>query len=165
MNASAVTIRGRSRNATPARFERSCPSSAHTKGRAKRPPSAGVMRRGVLAVPTSALRIALFVLLLCARTAAADDPNALAGTWNGVLVKDGDPLAVTMSFSRSGTRWTGTFGSDAQQAAGIPLSRITATGSAIHFELRGDDGTTVFDGTVRRDGASGTFTDGSSKGA
>ena len=115
------------------------------------------MRRGVLAVPTSALRIALFVLLLCARTAAADDPNALAGTWNGVLVKDGDPLAVTMSFSRSGTRWTGTFGSDAQQAAGIPLSRITATGSAIHFELRGDDGTTVFDGTVRRDGASGTW--------
>jgi uncharacterized protein len=118
----------------------------------------------VLRAIVPSVAVVLFVLLVCAAGVRADDATGLAGAWTGVMVKDGDPLPVTMTFAPSGSAWTGIFGSDAQQAAGIPLSVVRAAGTAVHFELRGDEGTSVFDGTRANDTLSGAFTDGDTKG-
>jgi hypothetical protein len=56
------------------------------------------------------------------------------------------------------------FDSDALQVAGIPLSDISGTDGRVHFEIKGDQSTTVFAGAIMGDAISGTFTDGGDKG-
>lgn len=107
--------------------------------------------------------LVLILLLLCTERAQA--ASTLSGAWTGVLVKQDDPLAVTITFARSERGWVGAFNSDDQQAAGIPLGNVRQEGSAVHFELSGDEGTTVFDGTLGDNGISGTFTDGRTTGS
>src|SRR5580698_9858238 len=90
--------------------------------------------------------------------------DELSGDWKGTWIQNGDAVSVTATFTKSGDGYLGTFDSDALQVAGIPFSDISQDPGKVHFELKGDQTTTVFDGVVKGDLFSGTFTDGTSKG-
>lgn len=107
---------------------------------------------------------AFFVFAIVASASAAVSGNGLAGSWKGTWTKNGDALPVTMTFARIGDTYSGAFDSDALQVAGIPLSDIRDAGGKVHFQIKGDFTTTVFDGAIAADVMSGTFTDGNDKG-
>src|ERR1022692_724630 len=113
-----------------------------------------------------ALSIVLFPFVIAPGCAQGDEhPDELVGGWKGVWTKDGDSLPVTVTFTRAGDAYSGMFDSDALQVAGIPLDDVSGTHGSVHFQLRGDQSTTVFDGTITGAKMSGTFTDGSVKGS
>lgn len=101
-------------------------------------------------------------LVLWLGAAFSDD---LSGTWSGYWVKDHDPLPVTVTFATAGGSFTGKLDSDALQVAGIPLSAVNESGGNIHFELKGDQTTTEFDGALTGNVIKGVFTEGAKKGA
>jgi len=107
------------------------------------------------------LALALAFLCLSALSARAAD---LAGVWAGAWTKANDPLAVTVTFERSGGKYTGAFDSDALQRIGIPFREVTVEGANVHIVLAGDTTTTVFDGTLEDDTLAGTLAEGEVKG-
>jgi dipeptidyl aminopeptidase/acylaminoacyl peptidase len=110
------------------------------------------------------LVFAAFIAAFIATQASAR-ADELAEGWKGVWTKDGDALPVTMSFARSGETYSGAFDSDALQVAGIPIGQVNDTAGKVHFEVKGDQTTTVFDGAVAGDTLSGVFVDGDAKGS
>jgi fermentation-respiration switch protein FrsA (DUF1100 family) len=106
------------------------------------------------------MRFSLIVALigLLAGTALAA-PNDLVGDWRGEWIKGGDALPVTMNLSSSDGGLTGMFSSDALQVADIPLGHVEEAGGKVHFEVQGDDGSTVFDGILSGDRLAGAFVD------
>ena len=73
------------------------------------------------------------------------------------MTRDGDRLEVQVELS-DGPVQHGTFSARDLGAIGIPLQRVNL-GEAVHWELVGDETTTVFDGTRKGDTISGTFTE------
>lgn len=104
----------------------------------------------------------LFTFVISMTTSQADD---LAGDWTGTWTKDGDALPVTMTFAKVGDAYSGAFDSNALQVAGIPLSDVSEINSKIHFQIKGDETTTAFDGEIAGEAMSGKFTDGKDQGS
>jgi dipeptidyl aminopeptidase/acylaminoacyl peptidase len=96
---------------------------------------------------------------------AADPADSLDGGWRGTWIKDGDTLPVTVTFAKTGDTYSGAFDSDGLQVAGIPLSNVSDSNGRVHFQISGDQSTTVFDGEFRGDTIAGSFTDGSGSGS
>ena len=111
-----------------------------------------------------AASIVLLVLALAGPAAAQPPPPDIAGSWRGVWIKQGDPLPVTMTFTGSGDTYAGVFNSDALQVSGIPVTAVRQDGDKVHFEIKGDANTTVFDGEVGDVSLSGGFVDGPDSG-
>jgi dipeptidyl aminopeptidase/acylaminoacyl peptidase len=109
----------------------------------------------------------VFVSILSAFiiTMTASQADDLVGGWKGTWTRDGEALPVTMTFAKAGDAYSGAFDSDALQVAGIPLGDVSDTNGRVHFQIKGDQTTTVFDGEITGDAMSGTFTDGSDKGS
>ena len=103
----------------------------------------------------------LFAFIMLTATSEAKD---ITGGWKGTWTKDSEGLPVTMTFEKAGDSYSGTFDSDALQVAGIPLGDVRDVAGRIHFQIKGDQNTTVFDGKITGDVMSGQFTDGSNKG-
>lgn len=99
--------------------------------------------------------------LAVATSALAAD---IAGGWEGVWVKAGDALPVTVSFAKTAAGYSGSFDSDALQVAGIPFQQVSVTDDKVHIELIGDQTTSEFDGTVSGDRIEGTFVESGQKG-
>ena len=74
-------------------------------------------------------------------------------------------MPVAMTFAKTGDAYSGTFDSDALQVAGIPLGDVSETKGRVHFQVKGDQSTTVFDGAINGGAMSGMFADGSGKGS
>jgi dienelactone hydrolase len=113
------------------------------------------------------MRVAVYVtflstLIITLNAAPADE---LAGSWKGNWTKDGDALSVTARFAKTANAYSGAFDSDALQVAGIPLGDVSDNQGRVHFQIKGDQSTTVFDGAIAGEIMSGTFTDGSSNGS
>lgn len=113
------------------------------------------------------MRLLVLVTLLSATiaTVAPTPADRLDGDWRGSWIKDGDALPVTVMFVKTGDTYSGAFDSDALQVAGIPLGNVSDSNGRVHFQIAGDQSTTVFDGEFTGDTMSGTFTDGSDKGS
>jgi uncharacterized protein len=105
--------------------------------------------------------VALGVSLVHSGAASAAD---LAGVWTGTWTKQGDALPVTVMFEDSAAGWSGTFDSDALQVAGIPLADVRDANGTVHWLLKGDRTTTVFDGTLDGNRLAGTFTESGTPG-
>jgi uncharacterized protein len=106
--------------------------------------------------------VCLFAVISARASAQSDD---LAGDWKGTWVKDGDSVSITTRFTKSGDVYSGAFDSDALQVVGIPFSDITDENGKIHFQVKGDQSATLFDGVATDKTISGTFIEGNSKGA
>lgn len=89
-------------------------------------------------------------------SAGAADLN---GAWSGIWTKDGDSLPVTMFFEHSPQGETGSFESDALQVTGIPLFEIEQNGTKVHWVVRSDNGTSMFDGVLTGDRLDGGFSE------
>lgn len=113
------------------------------------------------------MRVFVLALLLTAIvvTLAVAQADNLAGRWKGTWTKNGDALPVTVEFARTGDAWSGKFDSDALQVAGIPFGSVSVLSGNVHFQIRGDQSTSIFDGQIRGDRMSGTFTEGGAKGS
>ena len=70
---------------------------------------------------------------------------------------NGDALPVTVTFGKTRNGYYGSFDSDALQVAGIPFSEARQTGKHVHFVVKGDRSTSVFNGEERDDRIDGTF--------
>ncbi len=106
----------------------------------------------------------LFVFAIFATLTVAQTDD-VAGGWKGTWTKGGDALPVTVTFARVGNAYSGAFDSDALQVAGIPIGDISDMGGRIHFDIKGDQTTTIFDGEISGDTISGTYIDGTSQAA
>jgi dipeptidyl aminopeptidase/acylaminoacyl peptidase len=104
----------------------------------------------------------LWTLLIATTASQVDD---LAGGWKGTWTKDGDALPITVQFAKTGNAYSGTLDSDALQVAGIPLGNVSDANARVHFEIKGDESTAVFDGLIAGDEMSGTFAEGTAKGS
>ena len=85
----------------------------------------------------------------------------LIGHWDGTMIREGAELEVSFDFTASGTQLKGTFTSLTQQAMDYPLASVTADSEMVHLVL-GDS--LVFDGELRQNEITGTFTDDDAKG-
>jgi hypothetical protein len=111
------------------------------------------------------LTIILFVAPIFAVHGYSKNENsAVLGKWNGTWIKNNDALPVILTIGERGGALYGTFDSDELQAVGIPFSNVSLTGNSLHLTLVGDQTKSKFDGTVRGDTITGTFTDGSDRG-
>ena len=107
--------------------------------------------------------ILLFPLVFCIASSAACASD-LSGNWRGTWTKDGDALPVTATFAKSGDAYSGSFSSDALQVMDIPFAEASDVNGKVHLTLKGDQTTTIFDGTESGDKIAGTFSDGGSSG-
>src|ERR1700724_1000625 len=85
----------------------------------------------------------------------------IAGKWEGALEAGGAKLRLQVDLLRSSDGlYLGSFTSIDQGGVKIPIDRITATGSAVHLELKMVNG--VYDGSVDAGGnkMTGTWTQG-----
>jgi dipeptidyl aminopeptidase/acylaminoacyl peptidase len=105
--------------------------------------------------------LAFVAFAFCYGTAWCAD---LAGGWQGAWTKDGDALPVTVTFEKSGAGYSGSFDSDALQVNGIPFADVSAADGKIHWLLKGDQTTTVFDGALDGETLNGTFVEGATHG-
>jgi dienelactone hydrolase len=111
----------------------------------------------------TALRV-LIALACSFGLAASAEAAGLEGTWSGTWTKAGDPLAVTVTFAKTGEKYAGAFEADALQVTGIPFSEVTVAGAKVRFVLAGDATTIVFDGVVKGDVLSGAVAEGATAG-
>lgn len=81
------------------------------------------------------------------------------GPWEGAIRVMGQelPIAVTFTAADKGTI-------DIQGATGLELSNVKIAGDTVHFELPAGAGLCVFDGAIKGDAISGSFTQGPAKG-
>lgn len=106
----------------------------------------------------------LLLVFLCSSFAQASTAAALTGNWRGTWIRHGDALPVTMSFTAPDDKEAGSFSSDALQVVNIPITQRSSDGDKVHFEIKGDASTTIFDGTIKNNVLTGTFVDGDAKG-
>ena len=104
-------------------------------------------------------------ILLIAQVQSGRDSAPPIGRWRGVWVRDGDSLPVTFDFNLAGDSMTGTFASEGLRVSGIPLRAVAYRRPTLHFELRGDEGTTRCDATLSTDALTGESRDGDARGS
>jgi pimeloyl-ACP methyl ester carboxylesterase len=107
------------------------------------------------------LLLLLAGVMLSVLAARAEDSTEC---WRGVRSYDGKSDALVVHVERSAGAESGTVDLPEFGALGIPASRFSRTGDRFHFELVGDETTTVFDGRVAADVAKGTWLDGTRSG-
>jgi hypothetical protein len=117
----------------------------------------GRYRKVLQALP---VLIALAALASCASAPAGPPPapESVVGRWAGtVTAEELATIAIIVVFAPD---LSGTMDVPAQGKAGERLTDITIAPPRVHFELPIDEGKAVFDGTLRGDTISGTFTQG-----
>lgn len=101
-----------------------------------------------------------FAALLLPAVLHAQD--ATLGQWQGYWERGGDTLLVTLSIQPGDApnRYRASFSSDRLRISGIPFSPAEREGCClIRLTLRGDATTSVFQGTLKGDSITGTFTE------
>ena len=114
----------------------------------------------MMQVGLSAVRLVLPVCLTLSIFAFGTEAQ-FVGHWEGTMVREGIPLQVSFDFTNTGGRPKGTFTCVAQKAMEVPLYPFTINGDSLHYVL---GGSIVFDGKLRADVITGTFTDDGAKG-
>jgi alpha-beta hydrolase superfamily lysophospholipase len=115
-----------------------------------------VMRRaiGIAAWRAAPGLVALFTAL----GAVARDP--MIGTWEGRWTRGGDSLDVVIEIdpAEAANRYRASFSSERLRVAGIPFASARHDGCCgIHMELRGDETSTHFSGSIQGGELRGTF--------
>jgi hypothetical protein len=104
--------------------------------------------------------LAVAALAACTTAPAGPPPSpqAVVGRWSGSVTAEGlATIAIIVVFDET---LSGTMDVPAQGKTGVALTAITIAPPRVHFELPIDDGKAVFEGVLRGDTISGTFTQG-----
>jgi len=109
------------------------------------------------------IRCLAIVLMASMPTPAAAQPTVL-GTWDGAIHIMGQDLGIHVTFTTDNQVLKATIDIPVQGAMGLPLTNVKAEGESVHFELPAGPGLAVFDGTLKGDAISGSFTQGLAKG-
>lgn len=107
-----------------------------------------------------ALLLALAAFAGCATAPSGPPPSAEAvvGRWSGTVIAEGlATIAIIVVFDE---RLGGTMDIPEQGKTGVRLTDVAVAPPRVHFELPIDDGRAVFEGVLRGDTISGTFTQG-----
>jgi pimeloyl-ACP methyl ester carboxylesterase len=96
-------------------------------------------------------------LILCAPVLRA---GGAVETWQGARTHGGKSQAIVLRLERTSGTETAIVDLPEFGALGIPAARFSRADGQFHFELVGDETTTVFDGRAAADAADGTWTDG-----
>jgi alpha-beta hydrolase superfamily lysophospholipase len=89
------------------------------------------------------------------------------GAWQGYWARGGDTLLVTMSVQAGDApnSFRASFSTDRLRVAGVPFAAVEREGCCvIRLTLRGDATTLVFEGTLKTDSITGTFTEAGAAG-
>jgi hypothetical protein len=104
--------------------------------------------------------LAVAVLAACTSTPAGPPPSpqAVVGRWAGSVTAEGlATIAIIVVFDET---LSGVMDVPAQGKTGVALEAVTIAPPRVHFELPIDDGKAVFEGILRGDTISGSFTQG-----
>jgi hypothetical protein len=104
--------------------------------------------------------LVLAVLAACTSTPGGPpvSPQAVVGRWSGSVSAEGlATIAIIVVFDED---LRGTMDVPAQGKTGVALTGIVVAPPRVHFELPIDDGKAVFEGVLRGDTISGSFTQG-----
>jgi uncharacterized protein len=110
-------------------------------------------------------RAALFTVILLATgvgTAAAQFPAA--GHWEGAITIMGQDLGIAVDIAGAAAAPKATIDIPQQGAKGLALTNVRINDQLVHLELPAGPGLAVFDGVLRDDAISGTFTQAGMKG-
>lgn len=100
-------------------------------------------------------RIAIAFLLVVGLLAASP-PQAIEGTWSGMLAIPGEPLLFVITIARNGGALSATASSPYQSGGSLPVDAIVVQGSRLHFGVARFDYS--FDGVIGDGAITGTFT-------
>jgi hypothetical protein len=107
---------------------------------------------------TALLAVALLAACTSTPTGPPPSPQAVVGRWAGSVTAEGlATIAIIVVFDET---LSGTMDVPAQGKTGVALQEITIAPPRVHFELPIDDGKAVFEGVLRGDTISGSFTQG-----
>ncbi len=104
--------------------------------------------------------LAVAALAACTTNPAGRPPSsrAVVGRWTGSVTSESlATIAIIVVFDES---LRGTIDVPAQGKTGVALTGITIAPPRVHFEMPIDDGKAVFEGVLRGDTISGSFTQG-----
>lgn len=107
-----------------------------------------------------ALLLALVAFAGCATAPSGPPPSAEAviGRWSGTVTAEGlATIAIIVVFDE---HLGGAMDIPGQGKTGVRLTDVAIAPPRVHFELPIDDGRAVFEGVLRGDTISGTFTQG-----
>ena len=102
----------------------------------------------------------LTALSLLATPAAADDPPAAAGRWEGEIETPAGKLGVGVDLEHDESGWSGTIDIPAQGAADLPLAGVELADGRVRFRIAGVPGEPTFDGALAGGEIRGTFRQG-----
>ena len=104
-----------------------------------------------------AMRIPMMIgsiILLGACSGASPRPTgdaAVAGHWQGVLLRNGLRAPMAVELSPQDRDWRGRFSAGVNS---VPLQDVRVTATSVHFELPGEG---IFDGSVAGDSMAGSI--------
>lgn len=115
------------------------------------------LRRLVAVVP--------WAVLLSAPIAPPSSREPIEGSWHGAIVVLETELAIEVTFERKESGLEARMSIPQQGASRLPLSAVRFDPPKIHFELVAGPGLAVFDGELRGEQISGSFTQAGIRGS
>jgi pimeloyl-ACP methyl ester carboxylesterase len=80
------------------------------------------------------------------------------------MIQQGSVLPISLDFTPNNDTFTAKWSAPSMRALRVPLQRVSVSGQRVHFELVGDESSTVFDGETRADSIVGKFSGGEGEG-
>ena len=103
----------------------------------------------------------LLAVLMGAGCGEVPEPAAdFTGWWEGEFTVEGASLVLRVELRQAGEAWSGTIDIPQQQARGLGLEEVAASGDSISFVLPSVMGPAGFRGVLTGDSISGTFEQG-----
>src|SRR5688572_14409081 len=90
----------------------------------------------------------------------SESNKGLVGHWQGTCKYGNNSLHFTVDISKNDSVYSALFGSDVQRTLNIPLRNVRFFKDSVHFELRGDNNSWIFDGKLKQAKISGRVTKG-----
>jgi dipeptidyl aminopeptidase/acylaminoacyl peptidase len=86
--------------------------------------------------------------------------NGLVGHWQGSCKNENFTMQFSVDITKKDTIYSASFNSDEQRALNIPMQNFQLNNDIIHFELRGDNDTWIFDGKRHKENIAGQIRKG-----
>jgi len=106
------------------------------------------------------------ILLSCLLLLSCEEEPAVSidGDWEGAITVQGMEIGLTVKFATVDGELTAVMDIPEQFAYGLPLTNVSFDGTNVHFELDSPIGLATYEGTLKDDRISGSFTQSGAEG-